>query len=221
MCRYDYTMDVAPEGREGLFGAIAAAPLFLAKLPTGLLSGFLLDRYCPQQDGGGCTTSSGDVCPSTAGLLHDTIAPSAAQPRSLLAESTADVQSDSAAGTCNAWMWVIVGFVTMSTPLLITPFHSWLRPTGDEAGGYRAVDDEAPRSPVLSQHSEAYTEVQLPSYQASDAPRQPRDAAGLSTVVEGSQELSSGSVLGGLNMADLLEPAARDGQHDSGSLSTM
>ena len=108
-------MDVAPEGREGLFGAIASAPLFLAKLPTGLLSGFLLDRYCPLREGE-CAESSGDVCLSTAEVLPDEAAPSAAQ--------AAD-----AAGTCDAWLWAIVGFVTMSTPLLITLFQRWLRPT--------------------------------------------------------------------------------------------
>ncbi|KAK9839721.1 hypothetical protein WJX84_010963 [Apatococcus fuscideae] len=43
---YDYSMSVAPEGREGIFGSAASAPLFLAKLPTGALSGFLLGKYC-------------------------------------------------------------------------------------------------------------------------------------------------------------------------------
>ena len=33
--RYDYSMSLAPEGREGLFTALASAPLFAAKLPTG------------------------------------------------------------------------------------------------------------------------------------------------------------------------------------------
>ncbi|KAL7547047.1 hypothetical protein ACHAWF_010367 [Thalassiosira exigua] len=45
---YDYTMSVAREGREGTYMALSAAPLFLAKLPVGLLSGLLLQRYCPE-----------------------------------------------------------------------------------------------------------------------------------------------------------------------------
>lgn len=45
---YDYTMTVAPEGREGTYMALSSAPLFLAKLPAGFLSGFLLQRYCPE-----------------------------------------------------------------------------------------------------------------------------------------------------------------------------
>ena len=32
---YDYSMSLAPYGREGIFTALASAPLFAAKLPTG------------------------------------------------------------------------------------------------------------------------------------------------------------------------------------------
>eukprot|EP00571_Detonula_confervacea_P000557 CAMPEP_0172319244 /NCGR_PEP_ID=MMETSP1058-20130122/37168_1 /TAXON_ID=83371 /ORGANISM="Detonula confervacea, Strain CCMP 353" /LENGTH=561 /DNA_ID=CAMNT_0013034245 /DNA_START=273 /DNA_END=1958 /DNA_ORIENTATION=- len=45
---YDYTMSVAQEGREGTYMALSSAPLFLAKLPVGFLSGVLLQRYCPE-----------------------------------------------------------------------------------------------------------------------------------------------------------------------------
>ncbi|KAG7340712.1 major facilitator superfamily transporter [Nitzschia inconspicua] len=50
---YDYTVTVCPEGREGTFMALSSAPMFLAKLPVGFLSGVLLQRYCPLtlQDG--------------------------------------------------------------------------------------------------------------------------------------------------------------------------
>eukprot|EP00891_Asterochloris_glomerata_P004505 jgi/Astpho2/4505/fgenesh1_pg.00067_%23_79_t len=44
---YDYSMSVAPAGREGAFGAFAAAPLFLGKFFTGALGGVLLQRFCP------------------------------------------------------------------------------------------------------------------------------------------------------------------------------
>jgi proton-dependent oligopeptide transporter, POT family len=46
---YDYTMSVSKEGREGTYGALASAPLFLAKLPVGFMSGYLLKKYCPEQ----------------------------------------------------------------------------------------------------------------------------------------------------------------------------
>ena len=46
---YDYAMSVCPEGREGTYMALSTAPLFLAKLPVGLLSGILLQRYCPSE----------------------------------------------------------------------------------------------------------------------------------------------------------------------------
>ena len=35
---YDYSMSLAPYGREGIFTALASAPLFAAKLPTGVRS---------------------------------------------------------------------------------------------------------------------------------------------------------------------------------------
>ena len=37
------------EGREATYMALASAPLFLAKLPVGFLSGYLLEKYCPDE----------------------------------------------------------------------------------------------------------------------------------------------------------------------------
>jgi len=45
---YDYVMTVAPEGREASFSALASAPLFAAKIPVGLMSGYLLSTYLPE-----------------------------------------------------------------------------------------------------------------------------------------------------------------------------
>tara|TARA_A100001015_G_scaffold283560_1_gene348984 strand:+ start:1253 stop:2164 length:912 start_codon:yes stop_codon:yes gene_type:complete len=45
---YDYSMSIAPKGREATFGALASAPLFAAKVPVGLLSGYLLETYMPE-----------------------------------------------------------------------------------------------------------------------------------------------------------------------------
>ena len=44
------------QGREATFSALAAAPLFAAKIPVGMLSGYLISKYLPddsskQQDG--------------------------------------------------------------------------------------------------------------------------------------------------------------------------
>jgi MFS family permease len=47
---YDYAMSIAPAGREATFAALASAPLFAAKIPVGLLSGFLLNRYMSEDD---------------------------------------------------------------------------------------------------------------------------------------------------------------------------
>ena len=46
---YDYTMSICPEGKEGTYMALGAAPLFLAKLPVGMMSGWLLEKYCPEE----------------------------------------------------------------------------------------------------------------------------------------------------------------------------
>jgi len=46
---YDYTMKMCSEGREGTYMALSSAPLFLAQLPVGAMSGFLLERYCPEE----------------------------------------------------------------------------------------------------------------------------------------------------------------------------
>merc|ERR1719330_433207 len=46
---YDLTVSMAPEGREGTFVAMGSAPIFLAKLPVGILSGYLLEEFCPKE----------------------------------------------------------------------------------------------------------------------------------------------------------------------------
>jgi hypothetical protein len=46
---YDYAMSVVKEGREGTYMALSSAPLFLAKLPVGFMSGYLLQKYCPEE----------------------------------------------------------------------------------------------------------------------------------------------------------------------------
>ena len=44
----DFTMSICEEGREGTYLALGTAPVFLSKLPTGVLSGMLLQKYCPE-----------------------------------------------------------------------------------------------------------------------------------------------------------------------------
>ena len=88
---YDYSMAVAPTGREGVFTALASAPLFVAMLPTGMLSGYLLDRYCP--DNGAC----GDV-----------------------SKGKPAVQPETGEQTCHgSAMWGLVTLLTLTSPLLI------------------------------------------------------------------------------------------------------
>jgi len=86
---YDYTTTVAPEGREGTYMALSSAPLFLAKLPVGLISGVLLQRYCPEH------LEEGEERHSKT-------------------------------------MWLIIGLMSISSPLLITFFWSYI--SGGERG---------------------------------------------------------------------------------------
>jgi len=44
----DYTMQMCEEGKEGTYMALSSAPLFLVKLPVGFMSGYLLEKYCPE-----------------------------------------------------------------------------------------------------------------------------------------------------------------------------
>ena len=77
---YDYTMSIAPEGKEATFAALATAPLFLAKVPVGLLSGYLISKYMPEQG------------PTNGQML-----------------------------------WLIIGLVTLTSPVLITLFERCIR----------------------------------------------------------------------------------------------
>lgn len=42
-----FSADLSPDGKEGIFMVIAFTPQFLAGLPTGWISGVLLETYCP------------------------------------------------------------------------------------------------------------------------------------------------------------------------------
>jgi MFS family permease len=44
---YEFMLQLAPRGREGVYSALASAPLFVIRFATGASSGFLLARYCP------------------------------------------------------------------------------------------------------------------------------------------------------------------------------
>ncbi|MCM2322384.1 MAG: MFS transporter [Oligoflexia bacterium] len=44
---YEYTAAIAPKGQEGSYMALSTLPYFLAKFVVGMLSGALLQKYCP------------------------------------------------------------------------------------------------------------------------------------------------------------------------------
>ena len=106
-------MSVAPPGREGVFTALASAPLFLAQLPTGAVSGALLQRYCPNT--GQCTQAGGAPLAATGG------APGGPAP---------------APGACNGpAMWAIVTGLTLLSPLCLLVFGRWMRPSSSSLRG--------------------------------------------------------------------------------------
>ncbi|CAD7699196.1 unnamed protein product [Ostreobium quekettii] len=96
---YDYSMSIAPQGKEGVFTAMAAAPLFLAKLPTGALSGKLLSEYCP--DTGACGKHGDMVGTPVAGT------------------QSCDGRT----------LWFVVGLTVMMSPLAMLWGQRWLRPS--------------------------------------------------------------------------------------------
>lgn len=97
---YDYVMSIAPEGREASFSALASAPLFAAKIPVGLMSGYLLHTYLPEEDD----------------------------------EGEQPVQRPQT-------MWLIIGLMTITSPVLIALFDPCIRepegeaPTGEQGDG--------------------------------------------------------------------------------------
>ena len=100
---YDYTMSIVKEGREGTYMALSSAPLFLAKLPVGFLSGYLLNKYCPEDvddDVGG-----GDDADESSGVQRN-----------------------------SKMMWLIIGLITSSSPILLTIFWNYV--------SYKDSDDE-------------------------------------------------------------------------------
>ena len=45
----EYIVQIAPKGQEGSYMALSMLPLFLAKPLVGVISGYLLERYCPAE----------------------------------------------------------------------------------------------------------------------------------------------------------------------------
>ena len=45
---YEYTMLLSPKGREGLYAGLANAPMVVAKVFVGSMSGVLLTAFCPE-----------------------------------------------------------------------------------------------------------------------------------------------------------------------------
>ena len=103
-----------------MFTALSSAPLFVAQLPTGMLSGALLSRFCPAEAEAACEPGSPPPPPG--------FSPRPCQGKPL---------------------WAIIGMVTLASPLLITLAAPWLRPqpTAAEAAAAASAPSPAPSRP--------------------------------------------------------------------------
>ena len=100
----EYSVTVAPMGREGTYVALSSAPLFAAKLVGGGVSGGLLQRYCP---GIGSNGSPGGAAAAAAAS----------------ATSMDDLPGAAAGGGCDdgAWIYFLVGCLAVAT----SPIPIW------------------------------------------------------------------------------------------------
>jgi hypothetical protein len=104
-------MGVAPHGREGIFTALASAPLFAAMLPTGMISGALLQAYCP--DHGQCTEAGAADSPGRRLL-------SALAGRGLGGGGGGSTSAAPGGYECDGRaLWTIVALITLSSPLAV------------------------------------------------------------------------------------------------------
>lgn len=78
-------LQLAPLGREGLYTSLASAPMFVAKLFAGGMSGALLQEYCPENPPRDCQV-----------------------------------------------MWLIIGVVTMLSPIMMTLLRKVIQPEGTD-----------------------------------------------------------------------------------------
>lgn len=106
----DYSMGVAPHGREGIFTALASAPLFAAMLPTGMISGALLQAYCP--DHGQCTEAGAANSPGRRLL-------SALAGRGLAGGGGGTSAAPGGYECDGRALWTIVALITLSSPLAV------------------------------------------------------------------------------------------------------
>ena len=113
---YQYTMEIAEKGREGTYISLGNVPNFLATLTAGVMSGYLLERYCP---------SPADQYGWEEDLARLNLE-SANSTVHLGAQTGPPHPPDSAK------MWLIIALCSMTCPVLIFLLRNVI--TGKEAG---------------------------------------------------------------------------------------
>ena len=132
---YDYTMACAPKGKEGVFGALALMPLFVAKLPTGILGGYLLQRFCPAAPGGDCPPAPSGGGGAGAGALVSNNNTTNTSSAAAAAAGLTGAGLGREVGCDGRAMWSVIGMITLSSPVLIALFYPFLRSSGEERDG--------------------------------------------------------------------------------------
>ena len=95
-----YSCWFAPAGQEGTFFALAAIPLFGAKAAAGYMSGRVLKEFCPPPS---------KNATAAAVMFNATVVPT------------------DAPVPCSPVVWVIVGCVAVTSPLIILAFMRCLK----------------------------------------------------------------------------------------------
>ena len=95
---YDYAMRVSPAAQEGLYSSLMSSPIFISKMIAGPFGGLLLDSYC-------------------SGIAEGTS-------NSLVARM---LQAGSAACRRPGMVWIWIGIVSISAPIIMLVFQRYLR----------------------------------------------------------------------------------------------
>jgi len=112
---YEYSMRVSPKGGEGIYTALASAPLFVTTFAIGPLSGWLLTRYCSFEAG-------------------HRLNPTCTIPDTFHGKSGGGGVSSNECNECPTpgLMWAILGAIAFAGPILIFLTEKWI-PNGRDS----------------------------------------------------------------------------------------
>jgi len=150
-----FSADLSPDGKEGVFMVIAFTPQFLAGLPTGWISGVLLETYCP--DCPSCREpGTGAFCRYNCQAAEALVACNSSGTGSNLCSSHRSLCSvpassgcPSSCRECPGWsenangqvLWIWVTMLSVIGPLLLLLLRSTAFETESAKDAYTAAED--------------------------------------------------------------------------------